>query len=554
MSALIDQLLAQRGIEGEARVRFLDPDYTRDVHHFSLLPGIDRAVDRVLAAMRAGERIAIYADFDCDGIPGAVLLSDTFRKIGYGEVEVYIPHRDTEGHGVHEGALGKLSERGVRLVITVDVGVSALDAARFAQRQGLDLIVTDHHEPPARLPECVAVINPKLGDYPFRELCGAAVAWKLACALIATGRARALPEFEAIPEGWEKWLLDLVAIATVADLVPLLGENRVLVHYGLRVLRKSPRVGLRALFAAQRIKQAQVTEDDISFSLAPRINAASRMDEPMLAFELLDTHDASKADALVASLESLNAKRKGAVAHIVKEARKRVGARYAPADQVVVLGDIAWKPSLAGLVANTLVGERGGLVCIWGETGNGELKGSCRSDGTIPVVEVLSRSGVLIEYGGHDASGGFSVSREHVHELPDAFARAASGIAREAHGAHAHDAMLSLRDVSWSLYEELARLAPFGIGNEKPVFRIRAASIRAVRRFGKEKNHTEVEIECFETGARARAFDFFRSPEDFSASPSQGRELDVVASLSRDTFRGERALALRLVDLVEKQH
>ncbi len=256
--------MLRRGISlPEDIERFLAPDYLRDIHPSAQLLNMDRAVARIFAAMRQGERIAIYADFDCDGIPGAALLSDTFEKIGYTNYEVYIPHRDTEGHGVHIGALQTLLERGVSLAITVDVGVSAVEAARYASEKGLDLIITDHHEPPAVLPDCVAVINPKLGTYPFKDLCGAAVAWKLACALLDEGRRQSLPAYQAIPEGWEKWLLDLVAIATIADLVPLVGENRALAHFGLIVLRKSPRIGLRTLFSALRVRQDMVTEDDV---------------------------------------------------------------------------------------------------------------------------------------------------------------------------------------------------------------------------------------------------------------------------------------------------
>ena len=549
MSALIDLLLERRGIAQEARAAFLKPDYDRDIHPAQLLAGMERAVARILAAMRANERIAIYADFDCDGIPGAVLLSDVFDKLGYENYEVYIPHRDTEGHGVHVGALSTLIEHSVSLVVTVDVGVSAVEAVRYAKEHGLDVIVTDHHEPPSVLPECI-VINPKLGEYPYRDLCGAAVAWKLAVALLSEGRRPGIESFASIPDGWEKWLLDLVAIATVADLVPLTGENRALAHFGLIVLRKSPRIGLQTLFASLRIKQRLLSEEDISFALAPRVNAASRMDEPMLAFTLLKTSDAREAERVVATLESLNAKRKGAVAHMVKEARARVVARYRPEERVVVLGDTAWKPSLAGLVANSLMSERGGAVCIWGETGTGEIKGSCRSDGTVPIAELLGRAGIFLEYGGHDASGGFSIARDQVAILPEALSRAAEGIARGAQELVPHDALLPLSQVSWFMYEELSLLAPFGIGNEKPVFRIKNASVRTVKRFGKEKNHTEVELECFESGARARSFDFFREPEGFTLAPEGGATVDVIATITRDTFRGERALALRLVDIV----
>src|SRR3990167_6754837 len=361
MSDLVVSLLEKRGLFGEEAERFLNPDFTRDTHDPFLLKDMDRAIARIFAAMRAGERIAIYGDFDCDGIPGSALLYDTFRKIWYENVEVYIPHRDREGYGFHTAAVDELSKRNVALIITVDVGTTAVETVAHAKKLGVDVIVTDHHELQEILPDAFAFINPKCGEYPFRDLCGAATAWKLASALLIEGKRRKLPQFVSIPDGWEKWLLDLVAIATVADLVPLVGENRALVSFGLTVLRKSPRLGIRALSASTRLRQANLTEDDIAFSFAPRINAASRMDEPELALRLLTTHDADEAEQLAAKLESLNRKRRGVVAAIVREAKARVKARFTEADTIVVLGDGDWKPALMGLAANSIMEDRGGI-------------------------------------------------------------------------------------------------------------------------------------------------------------------------------------------------
>src|SRR3989344_1340316 len=242
LSPLVQHLLSKREIVSPEDVeRFLNPDFARDTHDPFLLIGMDRAAARVLSAIRGKERIAIYADFDCDGIPGAALLSDFFKKLGYENFEVYIPHRDREGYGFHTEAIEELSASGVALIITVDVGTNAISAVSFAKEKGIEVIVTDHHEITDALPNCIAVLNTKLGGpalsglpragsrgvegYPFRDLCGAAVAWKLALALIIEGKREGVPAFMNIPEGWEKWLLDLVAIATVADLVPLTLEN-----------------------------------------------------------------------------------------------------------------------------------------------------------------------------------------------------------------------------------------------------------------------------------------------------------------------------------------
>jgi single-stranded-DNA-specific exonuclease len=554
MSDLVARLLEKRGVTLPHDIeRFLVPNYDRDTHHHSLLEGIERAVARVFSAMQSNERIAVYADFDCDGIPGASVLHDFFQKIGYTNIEIYIPHRDREGYGIHTDALTRLKERGVSLIITVDVGTVAIEPIRYAKEIGIDVIVTDHHEVKDILPDCIAVINPKLGSYPFKDLCGAAMAWKLVCALLAEGKKRELGNFTSIPDGWEKWLLDLVAIATVADLVPLVGENRALAHFGLTVLRKSPRAGIRALCSELRLRQNEITEDDIGFSFAPRINAASRMGDPEMSLKLLTAKDIAEAEIIARHLEELNTKRKSAVAVISKEARKRLHARYTEADRVVVLGDVAWKPSLLGLVANSIMEERGGVVCLWGANVQGDLKGSARSDGTLSVVELFTAAkDSFIEFGGHHASGGFSVSREHVHTLPGALAHAVQSLTeKEVTQSHEYDAQVTVREIAWPLYIDISRLAPFGMGNPKPVFRVARASVASMKVFGKQKNHVEVSLSCFDTGARARAFDFFRAPHDFSHVPASGASVDVLGTLVRDSFRGSHALALRVVDILK---
>ena len=557
MSALVSQLLTKRGItSADAIEQFLNPDYGRDTHSPLLLKDMDRAVARLLLAIQQGERIAVYADFDCDGIPGAALLSDFFQKLAYENFEVYLPHRDREGYGFHTEAIEVLAARDVKLIITVDVGTTSIDAVAYAREKGVDVIVTDHHEISAALPDAIAVLNPKIAPYPFPHLCGAAVAFKLVQAASAQGRRRGLAAFANIPEGWEKWLLDMVALATVADMVPLVGENRTLTHWGLQVLRKSPRPGVRALCSKLRLRQSELSESDIGFSIAPRINAASRMDEPDIALRLLTTRDRTEAEDIATQLEKLNARRKGVVAGLVKQARAVVAERYSGKDRVVVLGNPEWRPALLGLAANSIMGDRGGVVCMWGRDAQGRLKGSCRSDGEVPLLELFAQAeDVLEEYGGHAASGGFTVSHENVHRLPEALAAAHSTVLRaaapskvEGQNTERHDLALTLPDISSTLFDELSKLAPFGIGNPKPVFLLSNTTIVGVKRFGKESNHVEVMLECRESGVSARAFEFFRSPADFSLAPEPGRFATMLATIERDSYRG--GLALRIVDVL----
>lgn len=550
ISEFVRSLLSKRGITEEHDIAaFLNPDYQLHTHSPFLLQGMDIAVGRLLAAIEKKERIAVYADFDCDGIPGAALLSDFFKKVGHENLEIYIPHRDREGYGFHKEAIEELATSGVSLIITVDVGTSAVESAQFAKEKGIDVIVTDHHEIMRELPQCVALLNPKLGEYPFRDLCGAAVAFKLAQATLIEGRKRNIDAFVKIQEGWEKWLLDLVAIATVADLVPLVGENRVLAHFGLRVLRRTPRKGIVALCNKLRLRRSELTEGEIAFSIAPRVNAASRMDTPEFAFRLLVTTDSAEAERLATNLEELNTQRKSVVAALVKQARKTVRTRFTSGERVVVLGNTEWRPSLLGLAANSIMEERGGIVCLWGRDASGKLKGSCRSDGALSVVELFSNAkDALIEYGGHEKSGGFTVSHERVHKLQDAFASAADQGKISTTVLEVHDEHISLSQVGESLFSEVSQLAPFGIGNPKPLFLLHPISITSVKRFGKNSNHVEIMVSCERTGIPARAFDFFRSPEDFTQVPSERSSAKLLTTIERDTYRG--GLVLRLKDVL----
>ncbi len=546
---IIEALLAKRSVSEANVPTFLSPDYHIHTHDPFLFADMGVAMERLFRALRSNERIAVYADFDCDGIPGATVMHDFFKKIGYANFEIYIPHRDLEGYGIHTDALDELKGRNVSLMITVDVGTVAIEGIAYAKSLGIDTIVTDHHEIGDRMPDAVAVINPKRAPYPFGELCGTATAFKLVQAAIAHGKKIKYLPCMSIPEGWDRWLLDLVAIATVADMVPLIGENRVLARYGLLVLRKSPRPGIAALCRALRISQRDLTEDDIAFSIAPRVNAASRMDKPELGLALLSTKDVAVAEQTAETLERLNKERKGVVASIVKEIKKRLEHRADAA--MIVLGDPDWKPALLGLVATSIVGEYGKAVCLWGRDGKGKLKGSCRSDGTVNVVELFGAAEhALIEYGGHKMSGGFSVSGESVHTLPEVLSACVEK-ARipDVVMADAYDLDLAISAITWDFYDALSHLAPFGLGNAKPIFRFSDVTVVDVRQFGKTKEHLEVTIEDKE-GGRARAISFFSTPASFTAPLVMGESTHIMACLEKSTFGRAPELRLRLVDSV----
>lgn len=359
---LVQTLLKKRGItQAEEAERFLNPSYERDVADSFGILNMERAVLRVLDAIDKKERIAVFADYDCDGIPGGTLFNDFLKKIGYENFEIYIPHRNNEGYGMSVEAIETLASRGAKLIVTIDCGIVDVVPVTRANELGVDVIITDHHLPQEIVPSAYAIINSKQeGDtYWDPMLCGAATAWKLVCALLSRRR-----EQWNVPEGWEKWLLDMAGLSTIADLVPLQKENRALAYYGLKVLRKSKRPGLVALLEKMGAGQKNITEDDIGFMIGPRINAASRMGDPTDAFRLLSAETKKDADEYAEKLMRLNDARKGLVASMVKEARKHLEVREV--GDVIVVGNPLWKPGLVGLVASNLSESYERTVFVWG--------------------------------------------------------------------------------------------------------------------------------------------------------------------------------------------
>jgi single-stranded-DNA-specific exonuclease len=510
-------------------------------HDPFLLPGMEAAVGRIIAAIRGNEPVCVWSDYDADGVPGGVLLSHFLREMGL-SVRHYIPHRHKEGYGLNVEGLKELAEQGYRLVITCDLGTTEIEQIAFANSKGMDVIVTDHHLEPAVLPEALAVINPKLSSsrYPFDGLCGAGVAWKLVQGVLAKYRP------DTFTEGKEKWYLDLVGIGTLSDMVPLVGENRMLAQFGLRVMRRGRRPGLAALLKLLRIQPRTLTEDDIGFMISPRINAASRMDSPEAAARLLATEDAEEAAALAYGLNKINDERKALVANTVKEANKRLamGGLESP---VIVIGSPSWRPGILGLVANSLVEAHHKPAFVWGREGGELLRGSCRSDGVVNIVELMHAAGDVFDHcGGHAASGGFALLEEHAHELQAKLAKAYDSLRHEAAGAKeiAVDRELDLSELPRTL-GHLDRLAPFGISNHKPLFIFPNATVGSIRAFGKQKNHLQVSIA--DEFNRVDSIAFFSTPDSFQKKPVTGERVDVVGHVERD-WRGQPRV--RIVDIL----
>jgi single-stranded-DNA-specific exonuclease len=554
---LLEDMLLARGVEGgEAAAQFLEPNFERDSHDPFLLPDMEVAVDRILAAVKRNESVAVWSDYDCDGIPGGVLLSEFLRGIGLA-VHHYIPHRHAEGYGMNEKGIEELAEAGIKLIITVDLGTTEHEPIAFANKKAIDVIVTDHHlvSKAEELPPALAVINPKRPDsrYPFDGLCGAGVAWKLVQAMLVRNRF-------GIGEGQEKWLLDLAGLGTLSDMVPLVGENRMIASCGLIVMRRARRPGLAALLAALKIAPATLSEDDVGFMVAPRINAASRMDSPDIAARLLTTNSMVEARELAARLNTINDARKGLVAGISREVNKRLES-LGVESPLIVMGNPSWRPGVLGLVANTLMQAHGGPVFLWGRDGsepsteeNGLLRGSCRSNGSVSVVDLMAAAGkgnFFDHFGGHRASGGFSLTQEKAHELPARLARAYEAL--YAGNSLVEEVMLDRQlDVAEvpHAHRALQKLAPFGIGNTKPLFIFPNTSIASVRTFGKNKDHLELQFATSvqdPNSQRIPGVAFFSNPNSFQKKVGHGVRADIIGHVETDWRGGPR---IRIVDVL----
>lgn len=559
---LVAGLLARRGIRTKEEAdAFLSPSYDAHIGDPFLILNLRKAAERIADALAAGERITVWSDYDCDGIPGGVVLHDFLKKAG-ANFDNYVPHRHLEGYGLNIAGLENLARAGTKLVITVDSGITDVVPVARANELGMEVIITDHHLPQNEaeggLPPAYAVIDPKQeGEtYPFREFCGGGLAWKLACGVLKVGRERGDSWAAEIPPGWEKWLLDMAGLSTIADMVPLVGENRVIASYGLLVMRKSPRVGLQKLLAAARVDQRFLTEDDVGFTIAPRINAAGRMGDPRDAFELLSTDDEARAGELAKELEKVNRSRRASAGAITKAAHERLAARKEEGalPEVIVMGDPEWRPGLVGLVANTLAEEYERPVFLWGREGGTSLKGSCRagSAGVSVVALMEAAAECFAGFGGHRASGGFTVKDDMVFTLEERLCIALRSLPRaEEEGSNARaDASIAVSDATHALLTRVGKLAPFGIGNEKPVFSLRGVRITRISWFGKSEEHIKLSFTSDGFDAlEGVAFYAKRELGHGVKTLTEGKEVSVLGSLERDQFAKGRPVRLRLVSV-----
>lgn len=549
-------LLARRGIttreEAEA---FLSPSYDAHIGDPLTILNMEKAARRVAKALSEGERITVWSDYDCDGIPGGVVLHDFLKKAG-ANFDNYIPHRHLEGYGLNILGIEALAKSGTKLLITVDSGITDVEQVVRANELGMEVIITDHHLPQDVLPPAYAVIDPKQeGEtYPYRDFCGGGLAWKLVCAVLAVG----FTGREKITPGWEKWLLDMAALSTIADMVSLTGENRVIAKYGLMVMRKSPRIGLQKLCAAARVTQRFITEEDVGFMIAPRVNAASRMGTPRDAFELFTTEDESRADELAKELERINRSRRASGAAVTRAAHERLEERKLKGElpPVIALGDPDWRPGLLGLVANSLAEEYNRPVFLWGREGGTTTKGSCRAGGNVSVVALMQAAADVFEdFGGHKASGGFTVKDDQIFTFEERLCEALATLSpedRETAPMFA-DRELGATDVLSHQLSLTQQFAPFGMENPKPSFLLRDARLTRVSWFGKGEEHLKLTLTrddgFSEQPLEAIAFFARRDLSAFLPGLENRTHISVLGNLEKDMFTRGQPIRMRIIAL-----
>ncbi|MEW6724600.1 MAG: single-stranded-DNA-specific exonuclease RecJ [Bacillota bacterium] len=532
VSPLLARLLANRGISNaEEALEFLRPEAI--LGDPRRLTGIETAAGRLRAAARRGERVLVYGDYDADGVTATVVLLEALARAGVA-AEYYIPNRLEEGYGLNEAAVREIAARGIGLMVTVDCGISASREVAIARELGLEVIVTDHHEPPETLPEALALVNPKLEEHPspLSHLSGVGVAFQLARALLGSEADN---------------LADLVAVGTIADIVPLLGENRWLVKAGLRAINAGSRPGLTALAQVAMVKD-EITADRVAYALAPRLNAAGRIGDAELAVRLLTTRDATEAAQLAAALERCNRERQGIEQRIFSEALVRLEAEPDLArGRVIVLAGEGWHHGVIGIVASKL-SERfyrpTVLLCLE----EGEARGSARSIAGFHLFDSLTAcQDLLLRYGGHAMAAGLACRAEQVEALRERLEKLAADLPDELLAEEVEvEAMAETGELSLPLIDELNQLAPFGEGNPVPVLGTANLTVVEVRTVGLNGTHLKLKVRA----DGARLFDAVGFSMGHRASELKiGDRVDLVFSPERNIWNGRESFQMNLVDL-----
>lgn len=511
---LFEKILTSRNIDKDKLNSFLSPDYDLEKGDPYLLPDMQKAVDRIKTAYEKGEKIVIYGDYDVDGISATALLLDAFESFGFKDIQSFIPNRFVEGYGMTIGAVDKIKSMDANLIITVDCGSLCHNEISYANSLGIDTVVTDHHNVAETPPPAVAAVNPRFGGhlYPFSDLAGVGVAFKLVQAL--------QKELDGLPEGYEKWLLDLVALGTVCDIVKLTGENRANVYWGIEVMKKQRRTGLKALMAVANIDKADISAKTLGFVFGPRINAAGRMETASLALDMLISKNSDDALNKANYIDDLNSHRRQMQDDIFKEACKI--ALDHKDDDVLVINGKNWNHGIIGIVAAKILEKFKKPVYILAEDDNDETKGSARSFGDFSAADaVRAADDIIIKGGGHAAAAGVTLKNDKISDFRqrvNEFYNSLQLNNQERYLLPKADVEIDdFSEINEDLVGKIATMEPFGNGNPEPVIKITAADIVNVQHMGTDGQHIKLSARGSD-GIVIRML-AFNAPENFLCKP-----------------------------------
>ncbi len=529
LDAIAAKLLAERGIDTEAALdQFLTADLA-NLHDPFLLHDMEKAVLRIRQAIEQGEQILVYGDYDADGMTSASIVKEALEMIG-AEVQVYLPNRFTDGYGPNLSVYKYfIEQQAISLIVTVDNGVAGHEAVAYAQEQGVDVIVTDHHSMPDELPDAFAIVHPEHAEaqYPFKHLAGCGVAFKLACALLDT-----------IPTEF----LDLVAIGTIADMVSLTDENRIMVKVGLEILKETERLGLQELLQLSDIAPETISEETVGFTIAPQLNALGRLDDPNPAIDLLTGFDDEEAQAIALEIKAKNEERKELVQTIYEEAMSMVDLTK----PVQVLAKEGWHPGVLGIVAGRILESISQTVIVL-NIENGSAKGSARSLEVVNIFDALKEHrAIFTAFGGHAGAAGMTLPVENLDTLSEILCQYIEdqAIDTSVKNTLTIDEELHLADLSLDTVKSLERLAPFGMDHKQPIFWLKDFQTVQARTMGQNNAHLKLKVSQKGASFDLVAFNQGTLVQEFQ----QAQGLELAVTLSVNVWNGQTSLQLMLVD------
>jgi len=555
INPIILQLLFNRGLKIQEQIdEFLYSDYSQGIHNPFLLPKIKKAIKRIFLAIKNQEMIMVHGDYDADGICGSLLLIETLEKLR-AKTEIHIPDRTKEGYGLKEKTIDFIIQKNKKtnnqkgLIITVDCGIKNVEAVEYAQKNNIDVIITDHHIPDKNIPKAFAIIHPKIGNkYPFKDLAGAGVAFKLAQALLRKKEQESTLNFE----GFEKWLLDLLAIATVADLVPMLGENKTLTKYGLIILNKTKRIGLQEL-----IKISALTSNsnkllntwNIGFQLAPRINATGRLNHANISYQLLKTQDRKEAEKLVIELDQINQKRQKIVEKIILQTMDQL-KEITNKQKILFILNKNWPKGILGLVAGKLCKNfNRPIMAMTYETETDQLiiTGSGRSNNFNLISALEKNKNILLSFGGHKCACGFRFLENNLENFKEKLDKIASKEISDQDLIPILniDQEINLSEINWELFNELKKFEPYGKENPKPKFLTKNLEIVNLEKMGQNQQHLKLLIaDDQQKTIKMIGFNFGEKGNNFNI----GNKINTVFEIDINEWNGNRELQLKIVD------